>query len=155
MFHPQGSTRAVCEYQFLPELPTVKTETFDRITTASYNYGSPTNGPNARSSSLSAGHSIGHGNDQVPSEYGFPDQMPNLNLLPQQSRQGHLLPNASGEYDNVSRKNSSTNDAVDINICSHPISALQSPFVSSDTRLSFDEDVLRMERKRKVCCSLR
>ncbi|XWS54133.1 hypothetical protein CRYUN_Cryun10bG0062400 [Craigia yunnanensis] len=75
--------------------------------------------------------------------------MPNLNLLPQQSRQGHLLRTGYGEYDNVSRKNSLTNAAVDSNIGAHPISALESPFVSSVRRLSLDEDVLPMERKRK------
>ncbi|XWS68694.1 hypothetical protein CRYUN_Cryun04dG0113200 [Craigia yunnanensis] len=144
----KGSVRAVCEYQFLPEQPTVRTETYERVA-PSYNYDSPTDGPNARVSSLSAGRSFVHRNEQVPSGYSFPGQMPNLNLLPQQSRQGHLLPTASGEYDNVSRKNSLTNTAVDANIGAHPISALESPFVSSDRRVSLDEDVLRMERKRK------
>ncbi|XP_022764115.1 homeobox-DDT domain protein RLT2 isoform X2 [Durio zibethinus] len=144
----KGSMRAVREYQFLPEQPTVRTETYERVA-PSYNYGSPTDGPNAMATSLSGGRSSVHGNEQVPSGNGFPGQMPNLNLLPQQSRQGHLLPTALGEYDNVSRKNSLANTAVDANIGAHPISALESPFVSSDRRVSLDEDVLRMERKRK------
>ena len=141
--------RAVREYQFLPEQPTVRTEKYERVA-PSCNYGSPTGSPNTRASSLSAGRSFVHGNEQVPSGYGFPGQMPNLNLLPRQSRQGHLLLTASGEYDNVSQKNSLTNTAVDANIGSHPISALESPFVSSDRRVSLDEDVLRMERNHEV-----
>ncbi|KAB2052841.1 hypothetical protein ES319_A12G148600v1 [Gossypium barbadense] len=158
----KGSVRAVCEYQFLLEQPTVRTETYGRFPLSfnyglptdgrfplSFNYGLPTDGPNARVSSLSAGCSSLLGNEQVQPGYGFPGQIPNLNLLPQQSRPGHLLPTASGEYDYVSRINSSTNTALDANIGSHPISALGSPFVSSDRRVCLDDDVLRKERKRK------
>lgn len=145
--------RAVHEYQFLPEQPSVRTETYERVA-LSYHYGSPTDDPHARASSLSTGCSFVHGNEKVPSGYGFSGQMPNLNLLPQQSRQGHLLPTASGEYDNCSRKNSLTNTTVDAIIGAHPISALESPFVSSDRRVNLDEDALRMERKRKVYCDL-
>ncbi|XVE66156.1 hypothetical protein DITRI_Ditri08aG0057700 [Diplodiscus trichospermus] len=144
----KDSVRAVREYQFLPEQPTVRTETCERVA-PSYNYCSPTGGPNARAPSLSAGHSSLHANEQVASAYCVPGQMPNLNLLPQQSRQGHLLPTGSGEYYNVSRKKSLTNTVLDANIVAHPISALESPFVSSERRVSLDEDVLRMERKRK------
>ncbi|XP_017971057.1 PREDICTED: homeobox-DDT domain protein RLT2 isoform X2 [Theobroma cacao] len=144
----KGSVRAVHEYQFLPEQPSVRTETYERVA-LSYHYGSPTDDPHARASSLSTGCSFVHGNEKVPSGYGFSGQMPNLNLLPQQSRQGHLLPTASGEYDNCSRKNSLTNTTVDAIIGAHPISALESPFVSSDRRVNLDEDALRMERKRK------
>ncbi|TYJ05229.1 hypothetical protein E1A91_A12G151000v1 [Gossypium mustelinum] len=158
----KGSVRAVCEYQFLLEQPTVRTETYGRFPLSfnyglptdgrfplSFNYGLPTDGPNARVSSLSAGCSSLLGNEQVQPGYGFPGQIPNLNLLPQQSRPGHLLPTASGEYDYVSRINSSTNTALLANIGSHPISALGSPFVSSDRRVCLDDDVLRKERKRK------
>lgn len=145
--------RAVCEYQFLLEQPTVRTETYGRFP-LSYNYGLPTDGSNARAFSLSAGCSSLLGYEQVRPGYGFPGQIPNLNLLPQQSRPGHLLPTASGEYDYVSRTISSTNTALDANIGSHPISALGSPFVSSDRRICLDDDVLRKERKWKVYCYL-
>ncbi|KAK8265184.1 hypothetical protein V6Z11_D12G162000 [Gossypium hirsutum] len=144
----KGSVRAVCEYQFLLEQPTVRTETYGRFP-LSVNYGLPTDGPNARALSLAAGSSSLLGNEQEQPGYGFPGQIPNLNLLPQQSRPGHLLPTASGEYDYVSRTNTSTNTALDANIGSHPISALGSPFVSSDRRVCLDDDVLRKERKRK------
>ncbi|XVF02052.1 hypothetical protein REPUB_Repub04eG0143000 [Reevesia pubescens] len=59
----KGSVRAVREYQFLPQQPTVRTETYVRVV-PSYNYDSPNDIPNARASSLSAGRSFMHGNEQ-------------------------------------------------------------------------------------------
>ncbi|OMO49340.1 hypothetical protein CCACVL1_31069 [Corchorus capsularis] len=143
------AVKAVHEYQFLLEQPTVKTETHERVA-PSYYYGSPRDGPDARVSSSYAGHSSAHGNEEVPSGYRFPSQMPNLNLLPQQSGQEHPLPTASREYDNVSRKNSLPNVALAANIGAHPIPALEIPFLTSDRRVSLYEDVFRMERKRKA-----
>lgn len=100
----------------------------------------------------SAGHLLLHGDEKIPSGYGFPTQASNLNLLSQQGRQGYLL--SSGECDNVPQKNSFTNTPMDANFGTHPITALENPFVSSDRRVIHDEDVSRMERKRKVLNSL-
>jgi hypothetical protein len=91
-----------------------------------------------------------HGNEHVPSGYGFQGQITGLNLLPQQGRQGHLLPSVSGEYDTVPRKNAFPNIAMDAHFGAHPITQLENPFMSSDRRVTHEEDVPRMERKRKV-----
>ncbi|RVW46790.1 Homeobox-DDT domain protein RLT2 [Vitis vinifera] len=142
----KSAGRAVHEYQFLPEQPSVRTDTYERV--GSHYYGSPADGPSARAS-LSTGRSFMHGNEQVASGYGFQGQMPNLNLLSQQGRQNHGLSSTSGDYDTVPRKNSLGSIGMDAHFGSHPIAALDNPFISSDRRVTNDEDVLRMERKRK------
>ncbi|KAJ0111524.1 hypothetical protein Patl1_02335 [Pistacia atlantica] len=105
--HPQGATRTLHEYQFLPEQPTVRTDTYERAA-PSYHYGSPVD-----------------------------------------SRQNHLFPSASEEYENVPRKNSFVNTALDAHFGAHAITALENQFVSSDRRVTLDEDASRMEKKRK------
>ncbi|GKU93030.1 hypothetical protein SLEP1_g6668 [Rubroshorea leprosula] len=138
----KGTVRALHEYQFLPEQPTMRNDTHERVA-PSYHYGSPADAPNAR------GRTLVHENEHMLPTYGVSGHMPNLNLLPQQARKGNVLPTASVEYDNASRRNSFTNTSVDANIGTLPIAALESPFVSSDRRSSLDEDTLRVERKRK------
>lgn len=146
--HIQGVGRALHEYQFLPEQPTVRTDAYERVA-PSYHYGSPGDRQNARTSSLSSGRMYMHGNEHVPSGYGFQGQMPGLNLLPQQGKQGHLLASVSGENDTNSRKNTFTN-VMDAHFGAHPITQMENPFLSSERRVILDEDVSRMERKRKV-----
>ncbi|XP_048328593.1 homeobox-DDT domain protein RLT2 isoform X2 [Ziziphus jujuba] len=113
------AARALHEYQFIPEQPTVRLDSYERFT-PSYQYGSPLDGPNAKTSSIPTGHLFIHGNEQLPSGYGF-----------------------QGEYDKVQRKNTK------INMDAHPISQLENPFMLSDRRVTHDEDVIRVERKRK------
>ncbi|KAJ6734162.1 HOMEOBOX-DDT DOMAIN PROTEIN RLT2 [Salix purpurea] len=118
----KGTKRTLHEYQFLPQQPTVRAEAYERAA-PSYPYGSPAD--------------------------GFSSQVPSLSLMPQEGRQGHLLPSASGEYESTSQKSPFTNVGMDVQVGAHPITALDNPFMSSDQRVTHDEDVLRMERKRK------
>lgn len=151
--HPQGATRTVHEYKFLPEQPTARSETHEKAA-SSYPYGSPADGSTARNSSLRAGHPFMHGSEQISSGYGFPGQLPNLNLLSHQGRHSHLLPSVSGEYENILRKNSFISAAMDAHAGGQPITAMDNAFISSDRRVSHDEDVSRTEKKRKVFCAL-
>ncbi|KAL9380337.1 hypothetical protein Peur_025994 [Populus x canadensis] len=144
----KGTTRTLHEYQFLPQQPTVKAEAYERAA-PSFQYGSPADGHNTKTGSLSATRSFMHANEQVSSGYGFPSQVPSLSLMPQEGRQGHLLPSATGEYENTSQKIPFTNVGMDVQIGAHPITALGNPFMSSDQRVTHDENALRMERKRK------
>ncbi|GAY55581.1 hypothetical protein CUMW_165260 [Citrus unshiu] len=146
--HPQGATRTVHEYKFLPEQPTVRSETHEKAA-SSYPYGSPADGSTARNSSLRAGHPFMHGSEQISSGYGFPGQLPNLNLLSHQGRHSHLLPSVSGEYENILRKNSFISAGMDAHVGGQPITAMDNAFISSDRRVSHDEDVSRTEKKRK------
>ncbi|KAF8409189.1 hypothetical protein HHK36_005263 [Tetracentron sinense] len=143
VINTQTAARALHEYQFLPEQPSVRSDTYDRVAPSHF-YDSPLDGPSARASSLSSGGPFVHGNEQVATKYGFQGQVSNLRLLSQQGRQDHVFSSASGEYDSVSQKNCCTNIGMD----AHPIIGLESPFESSDRRVS-EDDVPRMERKRK------
>ncbi|XP_062007691.1 homeobox-DDT domain protein RLT2 isoform X2 [Rosa rugosa] len=143
----KGASRTVHEYQFLPEKPTVRTDTYERAA-PSHHYGSPTESRHARIP-LSTVSSFIHGNEQVPTVYGFQSQMAGLNLLSQQGRAGHLLPSASEEYGNVHGKNF-TNITMDAHFSAHPINQLNNPFIPFARRVAHDEDdVLRLERKHK------
>ncbi|GFS34792.1 homeobox-1 [Actinidia rufa] len=145
----KGAVRALHEYQFLPEQPTVRNDSFERAAPSHY-YGSSTDVPSARSA-LSTGRSYMHGNEQVPPAYGFQGQTPSLSLLPHQGRQSHLLPSTSVEYDTVSQKTSVANIGTDAHFGAHPITALDNPFIPSERQVTNDEDIARLERKRKVC----
>lgn len=151
MVRCQGASRIVHEYQFLPEKPTVRTDTYERAA-PSYHYGSPTEGPHARTP-LSTVSSFIHGNEQAPTVYGFQCQMAGLNLLSQQGRACNLLPSASEEYGNVHRKNF-TNITMDAQFSAHPIIQLDNPFIPFARRVSHDEDVLQLKRKNKVSNAL-
>ncbi|KAK6919122.1 Homeobox domain [Dillenia turbinata] len=140
--------RALQEYQFLPEQPTVRNDPYERVAPSHY-YNSPVEAPSARSSSIPASRSFMHGNEQSSSSYSYQGQMPSLNLLSQQGRQGHLLPSASGEYDSVPRKSSYPSVGVDAHFGGHPISGIENPFVSPDRIAMHDDDVARIDRKRK------
>ncbi|XP_050204258.1 homeobox-DDT domain protein RLT2 isoform X2 [Mercurialis annua] len=138
------TTRPLHEYQFLPQQPTGRADAYERLT-PSYHYSSPADNHNVKSTALPSARSFMHANEQVTSGYGFSSPLPSLNLMPQESRQGHLLPSSATEYDTVLRKSSLTNIGVD----AHPITALDNPFTLPDRRVTIDEDVLRIERKRK------
>ncbi|XP_010260331.1 PREDICTED: homeobox-DDT domain protein RLT2 isoform X2 [Nelumbo nucifera] len=146
--HHQTAARAVQEYQFLPEQPTVRSDTYERVGPSHY-YNLPVDGPSARASSLSSGGAFIHGNEQVGTGYGFHGQVSGVGHLSHQGRKGHVFSSGSGGYENVSHRNSFTNIEMDPHFGAHPIVGLENPFVPSDRRVSHDEDVTRMERKRK------
>lgn len=144
----QGAARAVHEYQFLPEQPTARPDPYERVgPSSSHYYQSPT----ARSPPLSTGRPFMHGNELVPTEYGFQSPIPSLSLLPQQGRHGHhVVPSVTNDYDSISRK-SYTTSGIDAHFGStHPIIGLDNAFVSSDRQVRNEDEMLRMERKRKV-----
>ncbi|KAG5545205.1 hypothetical protein RHGRI_017628 [Rhododendron griersonianum] len=143
----KGAVRALHEYQFLPEQPSIRNDSYERAAPSHY-FGSPNDVPIARHA-LSAGRSFMHGNELLPSPYALQSQPPSLTLLPHQGRQGHILPSTSGEYDIVSQKNSLTDIATDAQLGAHPITGLDNPFVPSDIQVTPEDDIARMERKRK------
>ncbi|KAK3043361.1 hypothetical protein RJ639_002663, partial [Escallonia herrerae] len=142
-----GASRAPHEYQFLPEQPSVRKDPYERAVPSHY-YISSSDAPSTRTP-LTTGRPFVHGIEQVPSGFGFQNQLPSLNLLPQQGRQGHLLPSVSGDYDIVPRKNSFVNIVSDAQFGPHPISGLDNTLTPPDGRVSQEDENLRMERKRK------
>ncbi|XP_008811888.2 homeobox-DDT domain protein RLT2-like isoform X2 [Phoenix dactylifera] len=82
--HPQMGPRALHEYQFLPEQPSVQSETYDRFP-QSHLYDSSVDAPGTRMPSLPSGGQYLHGNEQMAPSYTFQGQMTGASLL---SRQG-------------------------------------------------------------------
>ncbi|KAL3583251.1 hypothetical protein D5086_014312 [Populus alba] len=144
----KSTTRTLHEYQFLPQQPTVRAEAYERAA-PSCQYGSPADVHNVKTESISATLPFMHANEQVSSGYGLSNQVPSLSLMPQESRQGHLLPSTTGEYETVIQKCSFTNIGMDAQSGAHLVTALDNPYMSSDRRVTHDEDALRMQRKRK------
>ncbi|CAN0915229.1 Homeobox-DDT domain protein RLT2 [Linum grandiflorum] len=143
----KGPTRALHEYQFLPQQPSVRADGYER-TAPLYPYGSPSDSHSTKNVPISAGRPFMHG-EQPSSGYGFPGQLPSLSLMPQEVRQGHHLLLSSGELDTASQRNSFANMEVDAQLGPHASAALDNPFTSSDRIGDYAEDVLRIERKRK------
>lgn len=120
----------------------MKAETYERGNPSHF-YGCSPDALSLRtSSSLSAGRMI-HGND-LPIGYGFRSQIPNAHFLPQLGRPGH-----AGEYETAPLKSVLPN-LVDPHYGTIPVNMLETPFLSSDHKLTVEEDVLRLGRKRKV-----
>ncbi|XP_058100582.1 homeobox-DDT domain protein RLT2-like isoform X2 [Magnolia sinica] len=140
--HSQTGPRALHEYQFLPEQPSIRSDSYERVAPSHF-YDSSVDTPSGRPSSFR------HGNEQVAKSYGFQGQMSSVNLLPQQGRQGHVFSSAPTEYDSVPHKNSLPSVGTDAHFGGHPVVGLENTFVSSDRRVFHNEDASRMERKRK------
>ncbi|KAJ6741290.1 HOMEOBOX-DDT DOMAIN PROTEIN RLT2 [Salix purpurea] len=90
----KSTTRTLHEYQFLPQQPTVRAEAYERAA-PSCQYGSPADGHDVKTGSISATLPFMHANEQVSSEYGLSNQVPSLSLMPQESRQGHRFPSTT------------------------------------------------------------
>lgn len=146
----QGVSRTLHEYQFIPEQPTVRKETYDYERIATSNHYSSLDGiPHARTL-LSSGQPLLNGHETASRGYGYQGQMPGLNLLSQQVRQNHLLPSASGEIDNVPRKNPFIDVPIDTHIGAHPVTQTDSTLMPSDKKVVHEEEISRFQRKRKV-----
>lgn len=143
----KASARALHEYQFLPEKPCVRSDTYERPMSSNYQ-NSPAHLPINQILSTNV-RLVGQGNEQSPSAYGFQVPLPNLSLLPQQGRQGHLLASTSTDLDTSPLKHSFPIIGGDAHPVSHPISGFESPFIPSERRVSLDDDILRIEKKRK------
>ncbi|KAJ6850982.1 homeobox-DDT domain protein RLT2 isoform X2 [Iris pallida] len=141
VLNAHAGSRAPHEYQFLPEQPSIRAETYDRLPQSHY-YEPPAVAPNSRVSSLPAGGQYLHGNEQVLPAYTFQGQMSSTSIL-SQGRQQMLSPGPT-EYENV------TNTLVDTQFGVHQVVGSENPYISSDRRIFRDEDASRVEKKRKT-----
>lgn len=122
MVHYQGT--ALHEYQFIPERPTVRNDTYERLP-FSHHHGSPADVPFLGTLSSPTGHSF------------------------LQGKQSRPLASALGKHDRVQYKDYSTNISMDAHFTSQHINKHENSFAVSDDRVSHVEDV-QIERKRKV-----
>ncbi|XP_073155835.1 homeobox-DDT domain protein RLT2-like isoform X2 [Henckelia pumila] len=142
----KGSSRALHEYQFLPEKPYARNDAHERALPPHY-YGSPSDIRNARVP-LATGKSSMHNIEQVHSGYGLQGQMPSFSLLPQQARQGLQLCPASGDVDVVPRIAPLMDVNIDTHYVVHPKNGMDNQIVTPDRVIIHDE--MKMERKRKT-----
>ncbi|KAL2328175.1 hypothetical protein Fmac_021602 [Flemingia macrophylla] len=140
----KGISRTLHEYQFIPEKPTVRNETYEKVV-PSFHYSS-LDGVWHSGTLLSSGRSFLNGNESAPYGYGIQGQIPGLNLLSQQGRQNHLVLSASGENDGSPQKNPFVND---IHSGAHPISLVDSPLMPSGGRVIHAAELSSSQRKRK------
>ncbi|XP_010919381.1 homeobox-DDT domain protein RLT2 isoform X1 [Elaeis guineensis] len=145
--HPQMGSRALHEYQFLPEQPSVQSETYDRFPQSHF-YDSSVDAPGTRMPSLPSGGQYLHGNEQVAPSYTFQGQMTGASLLSHQGRQ-QIYSSVSTEYDNAPHSSSFTTAPSDTQFGVHEVMTLENPYLSSDRRIFREEGSSRMERKRK------
>ncbi|KAL0327915.1 UNVERIFIED_CONTAM: Homeobox-DDT domain protein RLT2 [Sesamum calycinum] len=139
----KGASRALLEYQFLPEKPSARNDAHERAGPPHY-YGPPTDNQNARVP-LPIGRLLMRSNEQASSGYSLQSQMPSL--LPQQGRQGHHLSPASGEVGIASRVTPLLNVNTDAHYLVQPVNGLSNHIITPDRRIIYDEE--RLERKRK------
>lgn len=141
----QGASQAIHEFQFLPENPSLRSESYER-TLPSHYYGSPADVQSARFPS-SSGRSFKHGNEQEPSGHNLQGQTPVLSLLPHPGRQGNHLSPASGGVDIAPRINPLVNDNINANYVVRPATGPDNQIITPDRHVVLEE---RLEKKCKV-----
>ncbi|KAL8461191.1 hypothetical protein ACS0TY_032612 [Phlomoides rotata] len=140
----KGVSRALQEYQFLPEKPSMRNDAYER--TVPHYYGSPSDVLNARVP-LPTGRPILRSNEQLSSGY-LQGQMPSLSLLPQQGRQETHLSPTTGEVDTSPPIAPMVNANIDSHLFVDPITGLDDQIITPDRHTALDLE--RLERKRKA-----
>ncbi|KAJ8432424.1 hypothetical protein Cgig2_016054 [Carnegiea gigantea] len=144
----KGLGRALHEYQFLPEQPTVRSDLSERVAQSHY-YGSPSDGPGTKTLPLSGGRSYMHNCEEVPVAYGTSTPMPRLSLMPHQGKAGGPVTSAAGEYDSIAGKSPYMAAGLESPYNSHLTAGLGNTLMPSERPVTQEEDVTRVERKRK------
>lgn len=137
----KGASRALHEYQFLPEKPSVINDPYERV--KPHYYGSPPDVLNSRAP-LATGRPIIRSSEQGASGY----QMPSLSLLPQQGRQEANLSPVPGEVDVGPLTAPVVNANIDSHLLVHPVSGFDNQITTPVRRTALDLE--RFERKRKA-----
>ncbi|XP_074284873.1 homeobox-DDT domain protein RLT2 [Silene latifolia] len=141
----KGSGRALQEYQFLPEQPTVKNESYERVSQPHY-YGSPADVLGTKNPPSSSGQAYVHGYEDVPVSYALPSQ----SLTSQQGKLRSSIPSTSGDYDNIVHKSPYMGMAMESPFSAQPIIGQENAFMPSDRIVSQEDEAMRVERKRKT-----
>ncbi|XP_066312282.1 homeobox-DDT domain protein RLT2-like isoform X2 [Miscanthus floridulus] len=141
---PHVGSRAVHEYQFLPEQPS---DTYERASRSHY-YDTPVEVSNSRISSLTSGSQLLHGSEAAAPSYAFQGHTSGSSLLPQSSR-SQVFPAAPADYETTQSNSNLNSVPVEGQFDISQVAAFENPLVSSESRAYHDEDTSRVERKRK------
>lgn len=146
----QGAPRALHEYQFLPEKPSIRKDANEGVVPSHYN-GYPIDIQNA-GVSLPYGRSIMHGKENLSSAYNLQSQMPSMGFQNQPGRLAHSLSPSPGELDVAPRSPALVNGSMDAHFIAHPINGLVNTMIPPEMRIVHEEE--RFQRKRKVLFSI-
>ncbi|GMN50733.1 hypothetical protein TIFTF001_019878 [Ficus carica] len=129
----KAAARTLHEYPFLPDPSTTRNGQV-----APFHIHNPAHdGPTARSSPFAVG------TEQLPRLHGNQGHASRV-WLSSQDKQGVSFPSPP-----VEQKDPFTNTRVNAQIGEHPIVSLENPYMASDGQILANENVSRMERKRK------
>ncbi|CAO2183310.1 unnamed protein product [Urochloa humidicola] len=141
---PHVGSRAVHEYQFLPEQPS---DTYERASRSHY-YDTPVEVSNSRISSLTSGSQLLHGSEEGAPSYAFQGHASGSGLLPQPSR-SQAFPAVPADHE-IAQSNSNLNSVpVEGQFDISRVAVFENQLGSSEIRVYHDEDASRVERKRK------
>ncbi|PWZ30361.1 Homeobox-DDT domain protein RLT2 [Zea mays] len=141
---PHVGSRAVHEYQFLPEQPS---DTYERATRSHY-YDTPVEVSNARIPSITSGSQLLHGSEEAAPSYAFQGHTSGSSLLPPSSRP-QVFPAAPTDYEMTQSNSNLSSVPVEGQFDISQVAAFENPPVSSEIIAYHDEDTSRVERKRK------
>jgi hypothetical protein len=146
---PHVGSRAVHEYQFLPEQPS---STYERASQSHY-YDTPVELSNSRISPLASGSPFLHGSEEATPSYAFEGQTSGSGLLPQSDR-FQTLAAVKGDYE----MNQSTSNLISVPVegqfGTSQVSGFENSLISSERGVYHDDETSRVDRKRKVWYSL-
>ncbi|AQK97182.1 Homeobox-DDT domain protein RLT1 [Zea mays] len=140
---PHVGSRAVHEYQFLPEQPS---DTYERA--SPHYYDTPVEASNSRIPSLTSGSQLLHGSEEAAPSYAFQGHTSGSSLLPPSSRP-QVFPVAPTDYEMTQFNSNLSSVPVEGQFDTSQVAAFEDPPVSSERRAYHDEDTSRVERKRK------
>ncbi|KAJ1284714.1 hypothetical protein BS78_03G226300 [Paspalum vaginatum] len=144
ILQPHVGSRAVHEYQFLPEQPS---DTYERASRSHY-YDTPVEVYNSRISPLPSGSQLLQGSEEPAPTYALQGHASGSGLLPQSSK-SQVFPAVPADYEMAQSNSNLSSVPIEGQFDISQVAALENPLVSSERRVYHDEDTSRMERKRK------
>ncbi|XP_040376666.1 homeobox-DDT domain protein RLT2-like [Oryza brachyantha] len=142
--HPHAGSRAVHEYQFLPEQPSDRYEGSSR----SRYYDTPVEASNSRMSSHTPGSQLLHGSEEAALGYPFQGQISGSGLLPQSGRP-EVLPAVPTDYEMIQSNSNLNSVPVEGQYGISQVAGFENSLLPSERRAYHDEDGSRVDRKRK------
>ncbi|EEE55157.1 hypothetical protein OsJ_02965 [Oryza sativa Japonica Group] len=149
--HPHAGSRAVHEYQFLPEQPSDRYEGASRShegASRSHYYDTPVEASNSRMSSHTPGSHLLRGSDEAAPGYAFQGQMSGSGHLPQSGRR-EVLPAVPTDYEMIQSNSDLNSVPVEGQYGISQVAGIENSLLPSERRAYHDEDGSRVDRKRK------
>lgn len=142
---PHVGSRAVQEYQFLPEQPS---DTYERAGRSHY-YDTPVEVSHLRISPLTSGSQLLHGSEEAAPSYAFQGQTSGSSLLPQSDRP-QTFSAVQGDYKMTQSTSNLNSVPVEGHFDISQVPELENSLLSSERRVYHDDETSRVDRKRKV-----